>query len=234
MEKIFRSIVHCGLLWTHSPGVFRGRRFREGMSPDSVDWLSKNWSVLSSAPWVFLGLAVLAFSVGYVVGAWFKNGEIAILERRVADYESKLKVGSPDEAKTKLDRLDGEVVAFGKILGVTVGKPWLPLMLQEVADLSGKLLSIPKHRVQLMYLNQLGKDLAQTLFDAFTKAGWTGITLSDGGGSPVGIIAGPGAGKAGAIKAAIESSTNLKVSVDKPTQPEAPDFIYLFVGINAP
>jgi hypothetical protein len=56
--------------------------------------------------------------------------------------------------------LQGELTALNEILGVTVGKPWDPLTPQEIADLSAKLHALPKRRVQLMYLNQLGKPLA--------------------------------------------------------------------------
>jgi hypothetical protein len=198
----------------------------------SVEWVSKNWSVLTSAPWVFVTLAVIGMVLGYTFGTWFKNGEIAILERRIAEYEKK--VGSPDEAKTKIDRLEGELAGLNKILGVTVGQPWSPLSSQEIADLSLKLMALPTHRVQLMYLNQLGKPLAESLFQAFTKAGWTGVTLTDGGGNHLGIIAGAGSNMAGSIKTAIENSTKLKVSLDKPNQPEWGDLVYLFVGINPP
>jgi hypothetical protein len=144
------------------------------MTADTVEWFSKNWAVLASAPAVFASLTLIGLGVGYFVGTFFKNGEIAILERRVADYEGKLKVGSPDEAKTQIDRLQGELTALNKILGVTVGKPWDPLTSQEIADLSGKLLSMPKHRVQLMYLNQLGKPLAETIYPGFYKGGVDG------------------------------------------------------------
>jgi hypothetical protein len=202
------------------------------MSSETVEWFSKNWSVLTSAPWVFVTFAVIALGMGYMFGTWFKNGEISILERRVAEYEKK--VGSPDEAKTKIDRLEGELAGLNKILGVTVGQPWTPLSSQEIADLSVKLIALPKHRIQLMYLNQLGKGLAETLFQAFTRAGWSGVTLSDGGGNHLGIIAGAGTNMAGSIKAAIESTTKLKISLDKPNAAEFGDLIYLFVGINPP
>ena len=83
------------------------------MSTDPVDWLSKNWAVLSSAPWVFATLAVVSAALGYTFGTWFKNGEISILERRIAEnerqlaeYRDKLKVGSPDEAMQKLAELE--------------------------------------------------------------------------------------------------------------------------------
>jgi hypothetical protein len=203
------------------------------MSADPIDWLSKNWAVLSSAPWVFVTLAAIFAVIGYTVGTWFKNGEISILERRVAEYEKK--VGTPDEAKTKIDRLEGELAGLNRIVDITVGRPWTPLTSQEIADLSLRLRDIPKHRVQLMYLSQLGKPLAETLNQAFIKAGWSdSVTLSDGGGNHLGIIVGPGANKAGALKAAIEGTTRLRVSVDKPDRAEVPDFVYLFVGINPP
>jgi hypothetical protein len=202
------------------------------MSPDVVQWFAANWAVLSSAPAVFIGLAAICGGLGYFVGTYFKNGEIAILERRVTDYESKLKVASPDEAKTQLDKLQGQLDALNKILGVTIGKPWPSLSPTEISDLSLKLATLPKHRVQ--YLNQLGKSLAQSIFEAFTKAGWLEVTLSDGGGNHLGIIAGAGKGMAGRVKGAIESTTRLKIALDKPNKPEWGDLIYLFVGINPP
>jgi hypothetical protein len=95
-------------------------------------------------------------------------------------------------------------------------------------------MAMPKHRVQLMYVNQSGKPLTDTLYEAFNKAGWSDqITYGDGGGSSLGIIAGPGASNAKTLKEAIESTTKLKVSLDKPTVPGI-DLVYLFVGINSP
>jgi hypothetical protein len=203
------------------------------MSPETVEWFSKNWSVLTSAPWVFVTFAVVAVGIGYIFGTWFKNGEISILERRIAEYEKK--VGTPDEAKSKIDHLEGELAGLNKVLGVTVGTIWKPLTPQEIADLSLKLTQIPKHRVQLMYQNQLGKPLADTLNEAFVKAGWSDqVKYTDGGGTHFGIIAGPGASKAKVLKDAIESTTKLRISLDKPNEDWGGDLVYLFVGINAP
>ena len=79
------------------------------------------------------------------------------------------------------------------MLGVTVGTAWAPLTSQEISDLRLALRNIPKHRVQLMYVNQLGKSLAETLREAFVKADWSDIMFSDGGGNHFSIIVGPGA-----------------------------------------
>jgi hypothetical protein len=198
----------------------------------NLEWLQKNWDVLASAPFAFITCVVGSFLVAFAIVSYFKNSEIAILERRVTDYESKLKVGSPDEAKSKVDRLEGEIAGVNRVLNLTIGKPWDALKPHEIADLSSKLANIPKLRVQLMYQNQLGKDLAQSVQEAFQKAGWPDVPLSDGGGSTVGIVAGPGTNQATLIKSAFEGSTKLKISVDKPTAPESPGFIYLLIGIN--
>lgn len=188
--------------------------------------------MLASAPFAFVTCVVGSFLVAFAIVSYFKNSEITILERRVADYESKLKVGSPDEAKSKVDRLEGEIAGVNRVLNLTIGKPWDPLKPHEIADLSSKLATIPKMHVQLMYQNQLGKDLAQSVHEAFQKAGWSDVPLSDGGGNVVGIIAGPGTKQATLIKSAFDSSTKLKISVDKPAAPESPGSIYLLIGIN--
>ena len=100
---------------------------------------------------------------------------------------------SLDDARSRIDRLEGELARLNKVLGVTVGTAWAPLTSQEISDLRLALRNIPKHRVQLMYVNQLGKSLAETLREAFVKADWSDIMFSDGGGNHFSIIAGPGA-----------------------------------------
>ena len=84
------------------------------MSPDTVKWFSDNWAALTEAPWLFVTLAVIVAAVVYAISTWFKNEQIAVLDRRIAEYENKLKVGSPDEAKTMIDRLEGEISGMNK------------------------------------------------------------------------------------------------------------------------
>jgi hypothetical protein len=88
--------------------------------------------------------------------------------------------------------------------------------------------------VNIRYLNQLGKDLAQSFYRAFQNAQWEAVTLSDGGGSHLGIISGPGTDKAGALKIAIEAATPYKIDLDKPTLSDwGGDLVYLSVGTNS-
>ena len=113
----------------------------------------------------------------------------------------------------------------------TIGKPWPRLSAVELDKLSDALHAIPQHRVQLMYQSQLGQELAADINAAFKKAGWTSVMFIPGAGNHFGIIAGSGNQKAGLLKTAIESSTKLKVELDKPDVPEW-DVVYLFVGIR--
>jgi hypothetical protein len=204
-----------------------------------MDLLEKYWALIVANPLPFVAVAVLVGGFMWSVASIYFSGQIAtakaqaeLAERQRDDFKNKLAVSSPDEAKTKVDRLEGELAGLNKIISVTVGYAWKPLTERQIDDLSDRLSKLQKHRVQIMYVNQLGKNLAQSIYQAFQKAGWNGATLSDGGGAHLGIIAGPGANKAGLLKDAIEAATPAKVELDKPTIPEWGDLVYLFVGTN--
>lgn len=204
-----------------------------------MDFLEKNWALISAQPLPFILLAGVVGAFIWTVASIYYSGQVAtakgeatLAEKQRDDFKSKLSVSSPDEAKTKVDRLEGELAGLNRIISVTVGYPWKPLTDQQVISLSERLAPLQKHRVQIMYANQLGKDLAQSLFKAFQKANWEGATFSDGSGAHLGVIAGAGTNKAGVLKQAIESTTPIKVELDKPTTPEFGDLVYLFVGTN--
>ncbi|WP_456792243.1 hypothetical protein [Bradyrhizobium sp. USDA 4506] len=204
-----------------------------------MDFLEKNWSLIAANPLPFLGCAVLVAGIVWTVSSAFFSARITtareqaeFAEKQRDDFKSKLAVSSPEEAKTKVDRLEGELAGLNRIIALTVGYQWKPLTEAQVQDLGQRLAQLQKHRVQIMYVNQLGKSLAESFFRAFQIAGWDGATLSDGGGAHLGIIAGAGANKAALVKQAIETATPYKVELDKPTTQEWGDLIYLFVGTN--
>lgn len=204
-----------------------------------MDFLERNWALIAANPIPFIALTVLVGAFIWTVASLYYSGQIAtakgeasLAEKQRDDFKNKLAVSTPEEAKSKVDRLEGELTGLNRIISVTIGYPWKPLTEQQITDLAQRLTQIPKHRVQIMYLNQLGKDLAQTFYRAFQKAQWDGATLSDGGGSHLGIISGAGSNKAGALKAAIEATTPYKIDLDKPAAPEFGDLVYLFVGTN--
>ena len=205
-----------------------------------IEFLEKNLAVITANPLPFLALVVIVAGFMWTIASIYYSGQIStakgqaeLAEKQRDDFKSKLSVSSPDEAKTKVDRLEGELTGLNRIISVTLGYPWKPLTEPQIDELSRQLAQLQKHRVQIMYANQLGKDLARSFYRAFQKANWEGATFSDGGGAHLGIIAGAGANKAALLKQAIESATTLKVELDKPTTPEFGDLVYLFVGTNS-
>jgi hypothetical protein len=104
-------------------------------------------------------------------------------------------------------------------------------------DESDKLVSLiaalPKRRIQVMYVNYLGKNLAKSFADAFEKAGWTDVVFSEGGGLGYGISTGRGNGLALTLKSAIESSTKHKVNSFGPAEDGERSGLFVAVGINS-
>jgi hypothetical protein len=216
-----------------------GRARAEGEEVAAMEFFEKNWSFIVANPLLFIAIAFLVGGFVWTISSIYFSGQIAtakgqaeLAEKQRDDFKNKLSVSSPDEAKTKVDRLEGELAGLNKIISVTIGYEWKPLTERQADDLSKILAQLQKQRVQIMYVNQLGKNLARSFHQAFQKAGWDGATLSDGGGAHLGIIAGPGTNKAGILKKAIETATPYTVELDKPTSPEWGDLVYLFVGTN--
>jgi hypothetical protein len=120
------------------------------------------------------------------------------------------------------------------MVALTIGARWAPLNEAEIAALSTRLADIPKIRVQIMYENALGKDLAQSFYEAFRLAKWGGAALGIGNGLGHGVTIGQGSGTATiALKSAIEATSQLKVAIVRPDQPQWPGVIFLAVGVNS-
>jgi len=104
----------------------------------------------------------------------------------------------------------------------------------EIAALSTRLTEIPKIRVQIMYENALGKELAQSFYEAFKMAEWGGAALGIGSGLGHGVTIGQGSGTATiTLKSAIEATSQLKVAIVRPDQPQWPGVVFLAVGVNS-
>jgi hypothetical protein len=180
---------------------------------------------LSFATCIAASLLVIWFAMDWRYGGVINNkdSELSLAKAQRDDYRDKLGGATPDQAKAKIEALE-------RTIGMTIGAKWEPLNKAEIAALAEKIKSIPKVRMQIMYENALGKDLAQSLFEAFKAADWDGAWLSTGSGFGDGVLAGRGT-RAVALKAALESTTKIKVNVmdaDKEI-----DIIILGVGINS-
>src|SRR6266403_1033215 len=186
--------------------------------PQWMQDLTAGWPMIRANLPTFFVILVLMVGAVWVAFSWAyggvlasKNGQIELQDRQLADYRDKLKGATPEEAKAKIDALEDKVRN-------TIGDRWEVLTKDESDKLVSLIAALPKRRIQVMYVNYLGKNLAKSFADAFEKAGWTDVVFSEGGGLGYGISTGRGNGLALTLKSAIESSTKRKVNSFGPTE----------------
>ncbi len=190
--------------------------------PDWIAKLLQECPLVAAAPIpfaiAFIGIAaVISLAV-----AWFYRKRA---ERRLSDHGDR-----PSRATAK----GGNTDALERMVALTIGSRWTPLNEAEIAALSARLAEIPKIRVQIMYENALGKELAQSFYEAFKLAEWGGAALGIGSGLGHGVTIGQGSGTATiALKTAIEAASQLKVTIVRPDQPQWPGVVFLAVGVNS-
>jgi hypothetical protein len=187
-----------------------------------VDHIAKQLGVIQSAPLVFFTALAVAIVVIWRIFDW----RYAAKDDLINLYKAKLDGATPDEARARIERLEG-------VIRRTVGSEWAPLTKSEVQNLSREVASIEKRRIQVMYLNAYGKDLAQSIADAFEAAGWD-VPYSMGSGFEDGLFVGRSPTVSPAMKAAIERSTSLKAIYMPPTKDWGPDNLYssVFVAVG--
>jgi hypothetical protein len=93
-----------------------------------LEFLEKNLALVTANPLPFLALVVIVAGSMWTVASIYYSGQIAtakgeatLAEKQRDDFKSKLSVSSPDEAKTKVDRLEGELSGLNRIISVTIG-----------------------------------------------------------------------------------------------------------------
>lgn len=203
--------------------------------PQWMQDLSAGWPMIIANPSTFAAILVLVVMIVWTIVNWSyrrviasKNGQIELQDRQLADYREKLKGATPEEAKAKIDALEEKVRN-------TVGDRWKPLTGDETAKLLASIESLPPPpRIQVMYVNYLGRDLAKNFADTLEKAGWPDVLLSEGGALGYGLSTGRGNGLALALKSAIEIATGQKVSSWGATEDGNRSPVFVAVGINSP
>jgi hypothetical protein len=194
--------------------------------------LDDQWASVRNAPITFvvtaIALAVAAWSFcSFIYGSRLANrdAEIALLTRERDDYLRKLGGATPDQAKAKIEALETTV-------HLVIGSRWEPLSTQEVEKLALALAAVPPRFMNVFFENKLGEELAQSMLQAFKKAGWQQAYLSRGAGLGPGLSVGSGSGIAMKIKQAIESATRLRPSLENPTEPDDNTMFHISVGAN--
>lgn len=192
---------------------------------DVIKTLQAEWPAVSAAPWSFAIIACLAVGIGFAAATFYFGGTISTLRERLALYQDRLNGATPDQAKAKIDALE-------EVIRNTVGGAWHPLTTQQSDRLTNLVKDLPKRRIQIMYSNYRGRDLAQSFADAFKKAGWTDVLFSEGGGLGDGISTGRGNGMAATLASAIKRATNMQVNRHGEDEPDQPGSVFVAVGIK--
>jgi hypothetical protein len=181
--------------------------------------------LIAATPAIFIAAVLVVGVIIWTLLSWRYGGIIESKDSIIALYKERLNGATPDEAKAKIDALERRVK-------LTIGSDWVSLSSSEIAKLSAEVASLPKRRIQVMYSNAFGKDLAQSIADAFTRGGWNDMHFSEGGGLGVGVSTGRGNGMAFDLKRAIESATRLKVGSIGENEKDTPGIVFVSVGIN--
>ena len=194
--------------------------------PDWIAKLLQEWPLVASAPIPFaIALVSIAAAILLAVGWSYRRVLGKRADRRLLDRGDR-----PGRATAEDENTD----ALERMVALTIGSRWTPLNEAEIAALSTRLADIPKIRVQIMYENALGKDLAQSFYEAFRLAEWGGAALGIGSGLGHGVTIGQGSGTATiTLKSAIEATSQLKVAIVRPDQPQWPGVVFLAVGVNS-
>ena len=193
------------------------------------DWIAKvlqEWPLVAAAPIPFaIAFVGIAAAILLAVGWSYRRVLGRRADRRLSDQGER-----PDRTSAAEEKSD----ALERMVALTIGSRWTPLNETEIAALSTRLTEIKKTRVQIMYENALGKELAQSFYEAFKLAEWGGAALGIGSGLGHGVTIGQGSGTATiALKSAIEAASRLKVAIVRPDQPQWPGVVFLAVGVNS-
>ena len=121
--------------------------------------------MIAEAPLVF-GAAVLF--LGAIVWAALRWRYSAIIDHRnhiIALYKARLNGATPDQAKAKMDSLEGQVASLKN-------REWPKLTPAAVTDFETILASLGTHAVSVVPQDRDSVFLARDLVDAFKRIGW--------------------------------------------------------------
>ncbi len=130
-----------------------------------VQYVLGEVQLIAEAPLVF-GAAVLF--LGVIIWAalrWRYSGIIEHRNRIIALYKARLNGATPDQAKAKIDSLEGQVASLKN-------REWQKLTSAAVTDFESVLASQGPHVVSVLPQDRDSVFLARDLVDAFKRIGW--------------------------------------------------------------
>jgi hypothetical protein len=171
-----------------------------------VQYILNELHLIVEAPLVF-GAAVLL--LGAIIWAALRWRYSRGIERRnhiIALYKARLNGATPDQAKAKIDSLEGQVVSLKN-------REWPKLAPAAVTDFESVLASQGSHVVSILPTDRDSVFFARDLVDAFKRIGWEAkreVSMND---IPDGLSVWPKDDVARAICNALMMATGALVTV---------------------
>ena len=130
-----------------------------------IQYLQGEVRLIAEATLVFGAAVLLLGAIIWAALRWRYSGIIERSSRTIALYKERLNGATPDQAKAKIDSLEGQVVSLKN-------REWPKLHPAAVADFESVLASQGPHVVSVLPQDRDSSFLARDLVDAFKRIGW--------------------------------------------------------------
>jgi hypothetical protein len=164
--------------------------------------------LISEAPFVFGAAVLLLGAIIWAALRWRYSSIIDHRDRTIALYKARLDGATPDQAKAKMDSLEGQVVSLKN-------REWPKLAPAAVTDFENVLASQGSHVVSVLPQDRDSVFLARDLVDAFTRIGWEAKRDASLNEIPDGLSVWPEDDVARAISNALTMATGVMVTLRK-------------------
>jgi hypothetical protein len=172
-----------------------------------VNYLLDEMRVISGAPVTFAGTILVIAGVMWWIMSWRYSGIIRSRERTIALYKNRLDGASPDEAKAKIDSLEGQIWTLKD-------RVWPKLAPAAVAALESSLKTQEApQQIAIVPQDIDSIFLARDLVDAFTRIGWPAKQDTSVNGIPDGLSVWPDNELGNAVRDALDKATGAPVAI---------------------
>ena len=130
-----------------------------------VQYVPGEVRLIAEAPLVFGAAVLFLGAMIWVALSWRYSGIIEHRNRIIALYKARLNGATPDQAKAKIDSLEGQVASLKN-------REWPKLTSAAVTDFESILASQGSHVVSVLPQDKDSVFLARDLVDAFKRIGW--------------------------------------------------------------
>jgi hypothetical protein len=121
--------------------------------------------LIAEAPLVFAAAVLFLGAIIWAALRWRYSGIIEHRSRIIALYKARLNGATPDQAKAKMDSLEGQVASLKN-------REWPKLTPAAVTDFESVLASEGPHVVSVLPQDRDSIFLARDLVDALKRIGW--------------------------------------------------------------